>query len=71
MPPQFAAWGCDEKLWARVENKRALVRLANSVSGEARFRIRLEKLRALVEEDAAEERRLERAQRFRTPEPTA
>jgi hypothetical protein len=63
MPPQFAAWGCNEKLWVRVENKRALVRLANSVSGEARFRIRLEKLRALVEEEAAEERRLERANR--------
>lgn len=63
MPARLAEWGCDEELWARVSNKRALVRLANTPGGEARCRVRLAKLRELIVQEAAAERAARRAAR--------
>ena len=63
MPIRLAEWGCDDALWERVRNKRALVRLANTAGGEARCRIRLAKLRRVVDQQEAAKRAWERASR--------
>ena len=63
MPERLASWGCDEKLWEAVKDKRAIVRLANTAGGEVRSRRRLENLRKLVEAAEADKRAVERAAR--------
>ena len=63
MPERLASWGCDEKLWEAVKDKRAIVRLANTAGGEVRCRRRLENLRKLVEAAEADKRAVERAAR--------
>jgi hypothetical protein len=63
MPPLLREWGCDDDLWGRVGNKRALVRLANTDGGEARCRLRLARLRQVVGEEEASRRAADRAAR--------
>jgi len=61
MPVQLAALGCDETLWDRANDKKALVRLAEATEDRARRRIA--KLRQVLDVDEALMRRAARAAR--------
>ena len=63
VPPRLAEWGCDERTWASVKNKRALVRLANTAGGEARCRLRIANLKQVIDEEERARRAALRADR--------
>lgn len=53
MPPELAAWGCDEELWGKIKGAKGSLRKLARDGDETRARARLANIRRNIAEDEA------------------